>query len=138
MLKMIKEGDKWTHAFSFTQSQVEQFAQVSGDTNPLHLDAAYAATTVYKKPVMHGILSASVFSKVLGTVHPGEGTVYLSQQLDFKRPMYPDVLYEAVFEVKQVIASKHQALLSTSIREKETGKDTLRGEAWVMHKEKIA
>ena len=67
---------------------VNAFAAISGDTNPLHLDQAFAETTQFKPRVAHGMLSGSYISAVLGTHLPGPGGVYLSQTLAFKRPVH--------------------------------------------------
>ena len=72
-------GLSYEHEFSFSQDSVKRFAEVTGDNNPIHLDSVYAATTPFKKPIMHGFLSGSIFSKVFGTIYPGEGTIYLKQ-----------------------------------------------------------
>jgi acyl dehydratase len=134
---MIEQGQVYTESFSFTQEEVVRFAELTGDHNPIHLDAAYAAGTLFKKPIMHGILGASVFSKVLGTQFPGEGTIYLRQEMNFKRPMFVDAVYDAVMTVKEVNREKHQAVIETKIMEKESGKVNLIGDAWIMNKEKI-
>ena len=63
------------------------FAEVSGDSNPVHLDEAYAATTPYGGRIAHGMLSAAYISAVLGTKLPGPGAIYLSQQMRFRRPV---------------------------------------------------
>ena len=63
------------------------FAEVSGDTNPVHLDEAYAATTPFGGRIAHGMLSAAYISAVLGTRLPGPGAIYLSQQMRFRRPV---------------------------------------------------
>jgi 3-hydroxybutyryl-CoA dehydratase len=63
------------------------FAEVSGDTNPVHLDEAYAATTPFRTRIAHGMLTASLISAVLGTRLPGPGAVYLSQSLRFRAPV---------------------------------------------------
>ncbi|MDW7693267.1 MaoC family dehydratase [Flammeovirgaceae bacterium SG7u.111] len=136
-MEQISQGNTHEHEFSFTQEEVKLFAKVTGDSNPLHLDSEYAANTPFKKPIMHGILSASIFSKVLGTIFPGEGTVYLSQKVDFLRPMFVEVKYKAVFEVKSINPDKHTAVISTSIYQIDTNKITVRGEAGVMHRELI-
>ncbi len=136
-VKVIKIGEVYRETFSFTQDEVNSFAQITGDKNPVHLDAEYAAGTVYKKPIIHGILGASVLSKALGMEFPGEGTIYLKQEMNFKRPMYVDVLYEAIMTVKEVNKEKHQAIIETKIAEKETGKVNLIGDAYIMNKEKI-
>ncbi|MGN6645039.1 MAG: MaoC family dehydratase [Cytophaga sp.] len=134
---MLQIGDTYSEVFSYSQEQVIQFAELSGDKNPLHLDAEYAATTMFKKPIIHGILGASIMSKILGMKFPGEGTVYLKQEIDFKRPMYVDVQYEAQLKVLEINADKHTAVIETKIVDKETGKVNVLGNAHIMHKEKI-
>ena len=67
---------------------VSAFAAISGDSNPLHLDQAFAETTPFKTRVAHGMLSGSYISAVLGSQMPGPGGVYLSQTLAFKRPVH--------------------------------------------------
>ncbi len=134
---MISQGETYQHEFSFTQAEVEQFAKISGDNNPLHLDAEFASKTLFKKPIIHGILGASVFSKVLGTQFPGEGTIYIKQNTEFLRPMYVDTVYEALFAVKSIDSTKHTALIETVIKNKESGKLTVKGEATVMNNEQF-
>src|SRR6478735_5495960 len=107
---MIEINQTYTHEFSFSQDEVSRFAEVTGDKNPVHLDAAYAATTIFKRPVMHGMLGAALFSKVFGTLFPGEGTIYLKQSLNFMRPMYVDIKYDAIFTVKELIKDKNRAV----------------------------
>jgi len=134
---MIEVNQIYTHEFKFSQEEVNQFAQVTGDKNPVHLDAEYAAKTMFKRPIMHGMLSASLFSKVFGTLFPGEGTIYLKQSLNFLKPMYVDTVYEAVFTVKEVIKEKNRAIIETLIRDKATGVVCTTGEATVMNVDKI-
>lgn len=133
MSEKIQSGDTFTHQFSFSQADVEAFAEVSGDKNPVHLDASYAAQTMFKRPIMHGFLGASVFSKVFGTLFPGEGTIYLKQSLEFLRPMYVDTTYEAVFTVKSTNEERHRGIISCEIKDTEKEKVTLRGEAELMN-----
>jgi acyl dehydratase len=134
---MIENGQVYTHEFQFSQDEVNRFAEVTGDKNPVHLDAAYAAGTMFKRPIMHGMLGASLFSKVFGTLFPGEGTIYLKQSLSFLRPMYVDTAYEAVFTVKEVIKDKNRAVIETLIKDKAQGTVCTSGEATVMNVEKI-
>ncbi len=134
---MIAINEVYTHEFQFSQEEVNQFAQVTGDKNPVHTDAEYAAKTMFKKPIMHGMLSASLFSKVFGTLFPGEGTIYLKQSLNFLKPMYVDVAYEAVFKVKEVIKEKNRAIVETVIKDKNSGLICTSGEATVMNVDKI-
>lgn len=71
-----------------TEDDVLQFAKVSGDTNSVHLDEAYAATTQFGKRIVHGMLTASLISAILGIDLPGLGTIYLNQTLSFKAPVF--------------------------------------------------
>ena len=68
-------------------ADLDAFAAVTGDTNPVHLDEAYAAATPFKGRIAHGMLSAGYISAVLGTRLPGPGAVYVSQSLSFRRPV---------------------------------------------------
>ena len=134
---MIQAGDQYQETFSFSQADVEAFARVSGDHNPIHLDPVVAATTTYGKPILHGMLGASVFSRLIGMTFPGEGTVYLNQTLQFKRPMYPGEAYEARLTVLEVEERRHRARIETVIVQLSDGKPVLSGEAYVMNKEKL-
>ena len=130
-------GSCFSHAFRFSQADVEAFARVTGDTNPLHLDAEFAATTAFKRPIIHGMLGASVFTKVLGTEFPGFGSVYLGQTLTFMRPMFVDTGYEAVFTIESINLEKHTAEIRTEILDSQTRKVTTRGVATLMNSEKF-
>ena len=133
---MIEINQVFTHQFRFSQQEVTQFAEVTGDKNPVHTDAEYAAKTMFRRPIMHGMLGASLFSKVFGTLFPGEGTIYLKQSLNFLKPMYVDTTYEAVFTVKELLKDKNRAIVETVIKDQD-GKVCTSGEATVMNVEKI-
>jgi len=132
----MEQGQVFTHRFQFSQHQVNEFAALTGDNNPLHLDAAYAATTLFRKPIIHGFLSGSIFSKVLGTLFPGEGTIYLKQSMEFKGPLFVDIPYEAIFTVKEILPGS-VALISTQIKDTSSGNILIDGEASVKNKQKI-
>ena len=100
-------GFSYEHEFRFSQDSVKRFAEVTGDNNPIHLDNEYAASTPFKKPIMHGFLSGTIFSKVFGTIYPGEGTIYLKQEMIFKRPMFVNITYTAKFNVTAIDAQKN-------------------------------
>lgn len=129
---MIEVNQVFTHDFQFSQQEVTQFAEVTGDKNPVHTDPDYAAKTMFKRPIMHGMLGASLFSKVFGTLFPGEGTIYLKQTLNFLKPMYVDTPYQAVFTVKEVLKDKNRAIVETVIKDND-GKLCTSGEATVMN-----
>lgn len=128
----MQANDTFTHRFKFSQDEVNRFAEVTGDKNPVHTDADYAAKTMFKRPIMHGMLGAALFSKVFGTLFPGEGTIYLKQSLNFLKPMYPDTEYEAVFTVKEVVKDKNRAIVETVIKNAD-GLVCTSGEATVLN-----
>lgn len=126
-------GQTYNYDFKFSQTDVVAFANVTGDKNPVHLDEAFAAKTIFKRRIMHVMLSASVFSKVFGTLFPGEGTIYLKQSLDFLKPMYVDTDYVAVFTVKEIIKDKNRAVVETIVKQKATEVVCISGEAAIMN-----
>jgi acyl dehydratase len=134
---MIALNTEFRHLFSFSQEDVILFAKVSGDNNPLHLDAEFAATTNFKRPIIHGALASSVFSKVMGTLFPGFGSIYLSQSSEYHRPMFVDVAYEAVFKVIDINTEKHIANITCEIFDTTTNKKTTSGVAVIMNTEKF-
>ena len=73
---------------TFEPSDVATFADLSGDTNPIHLDAAYAEQSPFGAQIVHGMLVSSLFSTLFGTQLPGEGVIYLGQTLQFRAPVY--------------------------------------------------
>lgn len=121
---------------SYTQDQVSNFAQITGDVNPIHIDEEFAARSIFKKRIMHGMLSGTIFSKIFGTTFPGEGTIYLSQYLEFKRPMFVDTVYIAELEVTELLG-RHRAKIATIIKDKENGKVTISGEAVLLNSDKF-
>lgn len=74
----------------FTEDQVRRFAELSGDRNPLHMDERYAGQSRFHGRIVHGILVAGVISKIIGTQLPGEGSIYLEQNIQFRKPVYID------------------------------------------------
>jgi acyl dehydratase len=86
---------------------------------------------------MHGFLGGSVFSRIFGTLFPGEGTIYLSQNLRFMRPMFVDTPYEAILTISEIDREKHRATVQTQVVDVHSGKATIEGEAIVMHLTKL-
>jgi acyl dehydratase len=129
---MVKQGDVYKHGVKFTQADVVKFAEVTGDFNPIHIDAEYAAKTMFKKPIVHGFLSGAVFSKVFGTLFPGEGTIYLSQEMKFLAPIFVEEQYEARFEVMEVNTEKHIGIVNCSLVNSE-GAPCITGVARLKH-----
>lgn len=134
---LLNEGDFYSENFSYSPEDVKTFATISGDFNPIHIDEAYAANTVFKKPIVHGIFALSVFSKMIGMTFPGEGTVYMGQDVSFKRPVFVGKEYIAKVTISSVNRDKHTATISTEILDAETKKICVVGVASILHKEKI-
>ncbi|MEY3953367.1 MAG: hypothetical protein RLZZ397_247 [Pseudomonadota bacterium] len=115
---------------TFTQQDVDDFARVSGDCNPVHLDAEFAAQSRFGRPIAHGMLTASLISACLGQRLPGQGTVYLSQSVRFMAPVYPGEEIKAQVTVMELLESKNRVRLQTQCWIND--KLVLEGEAWVM------
>ncbi len=96
---------------------IEKFAEVSGDFNPLHMDNAYAKESIFGERIAHGMLSASYISTILGTKFPGNGTIYLQQNLKFKRPVHIGESLKIRVELTELL-EKHKAKLTTTIKNK--------------------
>ncbi len=117
-------------AHTVTVDDITGFAKVTGDDNPVHLDEAYAAQTMFKGRIAHGMLSAGFISAVLGTRLPGPGCIYMSQSLSFRAPVRPGETVVTTATVKEVIADKRRVRLDTVCRVGD--KVVLEGEALVM------
>lgn len=101
-----------THCYS--EEEVCRFADISGDRNPVHLDAEYAKQTRFGSRLVHGFLSGSLISAVLGTVLPGEGSIYMSQKMDFLRPVFIGDTITAKVIVTEIDQAKKQIVLKTT------------------------
>jgi 3-hydroxybutyryl-CoA dehydratase len=124
------------HRASFTKTitadDVAAFAKVSGDDQPLHLDAAFAAKTRFRKPIAHGMLSAGLISAALGTkLAPQFVAVYLSQQLRFRMPVNLGDAITAEIEVTGVDAEKRILTVRTDCLNQD-GEAVITGEATVL------
>ena len=109
---------------------VQAFAEATGDTNPLHLDAEIAAASIFGARVAHGMLSAGLISAVLGTHLPGPGTIYLAQTLRFKRPIYLGDTVTARLTVTRVDEARGECELDAQVTNQE-GRIVVEGEAHV-------
>lgn len=96
-------GKKDSITKTITAEDIEQFAKISLDINPIHLDEAYAATTIFKKRIAHGFLVGSLISAVIANKLPGNGSIYLKQEMNFKKPVYIGDEIQAVVEVLEEI-----------------------------------
>lgn len=125
----LQLGDKASRSMVVTSETISAFAAVSGDHNPVHLDAGYAATTIFKEPIAHGILSASYISAVLGMDLPGPGAIYLSQSLSFKAPVKAGDTVVTTVQVVELLGKRRVRIATSCAVE---GKVVLDGEATMM------
>lgn len=126
--KKWKVGDSTTLTVKVTDSMVRNFAEVSGDFNPIHLDEAFAATTRFKKRIAHGMLSAAFISRALANDMPGAGSVYLGQTLKFTAPVYIDETIEIKCTITALREEKGIATIETLVT-KQGGEVCVKGEA---------
>jgi 3-hydroxybutyryl-CoA dehydratase len=124
-------GTRVSFSRTITDEDVRLFARISGDDNPLHLDDAYAATTRFGGRIVHGMLTASLFSTLVGKYLPGEGAIYLGQQVRFVAPVRPGDTITATAEVAAIRADKRILTLRTACTNQH-GQTVITGEATVM------
>ncbi|MBE0701363.1 MAG: MaoC family dehydratase, partial [Acholeplasmataceae bacterium] len=91
----------------------------------------YTSQTIFKKPIVHGMLVGSLFSRIFGLDYPGEGTIYCSQSLKFLKPVYPNTNLKVIVTVKEIIKEKNRVVFTTEIFNDE-GECVLTGEAMLM------
>ncbi len=111
----FQEGDYFKWERTISAEDVKRFAEIVGDLNPIHLDAEFAEKTTFKKRIVHGAFLAGLISKVLGMDFPGQGTIYISQNSIFKRPVFVDTTVSVEIKVTQVIPEKRRLVLDTTI-----------------------
>jgi 3-hydroxybutyryl-CoA dehydratase len=126
----LQVGQSDSFAKTVTEADILMFGAVSGDMNPVHFDAEYAAGTMFKQRIAHGMLGAALISAVLGMRLPGPGTVYLAQSLKFRAPVRIGETVTATVTVTSLDAAKHRATLTTVATV--GGKPVIEGEATVM------
>ncbi|TPE55501.1 MaoC family dehydratase [Maribrevibacterium harenarium] len=113
-----------------TEDDVHTFAAVTGDNNPVHLDAEYAATTSFGQPIAHGMLTAGFISAAIGTRLPGPGVIYLEQTLKFRAPVFIGAEVTTTVTVKELNERRKRAVLETVCTVE--GKKVVTGEATIM------
>lgn len=123
----INVGDYAEITKLMTNDMVNMFAQISEDFNPVHLNADYAEKSRYKRKIIHGLMATSLFSGLFGTKIPGEGCVYKSQNIRFKRPIYVGDEVTAKIEVTSV--NLDAKVISFSTRCLVNGKVMIDGES---------
>ncbi len=113
MEKQFKVGDKASLTKIFDENEVKMFADISTDKNPIHLDEDYAKSSVFGQRIVHGMLLASLFSGLIGSKLPGEGSIYLGQSITFKKPVFIDERVTASVEIIHIREDKPIVRLKT-------------------------
>ena len=128
-MKRIEDFEVGQHASftkTFTEEDVQRFIEITGDVNPLHVDEAFAAATPFGRRVLHGMLTASIFSTMVGMLLPGTGAIYRSQTIRFLLPVHIDETVTAHFVVRSIDRVKHRLEIDTWI-ENEAGEHVIEG-----------
>jgi len=128
-VKRIEDFEVGQHASftkTFTEEDVQRFIEITGDVNPLHVDEAFAAATPFGRCVLHGMLTASIFSTMVGMLLPGTGAIYRSQTIRFLLPVHIDETVTAHFVVRSIDRVKHRLEIDTWI-ENEAGEHVIEG-----------
>lgn len=120
-------GMSASYSQTITDADIKGFAGISGDNNPVHMSDEYAAESRFGKRIAHGFISASFFSALFGTRIPGPGCVYVSQNLNFKRPVYIGDTVTATVTVTNIDRDKSRVLFDTVCKVK--GKIVIDGNA---------
>ncbi len=129
-LEDLKPGMSDSYTRTITEADIQNFADVSGDNNPVHLDEEYAAGTRFKHRIAHGMLSASFISTVVGTRLPGPGCIYVNQTLKFVRPVYIGDEVTTTAEITKIDDKRGFVTLTTLCQV--NGKNVIEGEAMMM------
>ncbi len=108
----LSEGMVAHFSKTITEADVVMFAGITGDTNPVHLDKDYAATTPFGERIAHGMLTAGLISAVIGTKLPGPGAVYMGQTLKFRAPVRISDTVIATVEVSAIDREKRRVTLA--------------------------
>jgi 3-hydroxybutyryl-CoA dehydratase len=113
------------------ERDIQSFAEITGDRNPVHLDTEYAATTPFKARISHGMLTAGYISAVFGVRIPGPGAIYVTQTLNFRRPVWIDDHITTTVTVAELFPQKRRVRFECVCTNAD-GKAVLEGEAMLM------
>lgn len=124
----LSVGEAATVSKTITETDIYLFAGITGDFNPVHVDEEYANTTVFKRRIAHGMLTAGLISHVLGMKLPGPGAIYLKQEVRFLAPVHIGDTVTARAEITQIIREKNRVVMRTTCTN-QAGVMVLEGEA---------
>lgn len=130
-IHQLELGERAVIVKTITAADVQQFANLTGDRNPLHMDGDLAKASRFGEPIAHGMLTASVISAAIGTKLPGPGTIYLSQDLRFLRPVKIGDTLIARIEVMELNREKTRVRLKTTLNN-QRGEQVIDGTALVI------
>ena len=133
-IEKIKVGQSAEFLKLISEEDIKQFARLTGDNNPIHLDDEYAKKTMFKKRIAHGLLTASFISTVIATKLPGQGSIYLDQSLKFLAPVYIGNQIRIFVKVTKKNIEKRIVTLSTEVYVSE--KKIITGEARILLNDK--
>lgn len=108
----INEGDVYMFSRKISKKDVMDFAKLSGDFNSLHVDAEFGRKSQFKNNIVHGMLAGSLFSTLIGMHCPGENSLYMSQTLNFRLPIY----YDYMVIVRGTVISKNDSIKMISLK----------------------
>lgn len=131
MINNYKVGDFFEKDFYIDYETGKQFAAVSTDCNPIHIDEEVASKSRFGKRIAHGMLIGSYISAILGNDFPGNGTVYMKQDLTFRAPVYYESTVKVRVEISEIIPEKNRFILTTQAFD-EAGKLLVDGHAMVL------
>lgn len=132
----LEVGMSASYSQTISEADIKQFAGFSGDRNPVHLDEEYAQASRFKQRIAHGMISSSFFSALFGTNLPGEGCVYVSQSLKFRKPVYIDDTVTATVVIERIEKDKRRVFFNTYCKVGRQKVITGEAEIYIPEKEK--
>lgn len=111
-IRNFSVGDKAAIKQKVTEQTIEDYADISGDRNPIHMDFKFAEKTVFGERIAHGLFCQALISNVIGNKLPGDGSILLTERINYRKPVYIGDEIECICEVKKILLAKNQCLIS--------------------------
>ena len=137
MIRRMHVGDQRSYERMITSEEIGKFGELTQDLNDAHFNEDYAKTTIFEKPIVHGMFIGSLFSKIFGMDYPGLGTIYCSQTLKFLKPVYPDIPLKVLVTVTDINIEKNRVIFRTEVFD-HNDQCMLTGEAMLMPRKEKA